>query len=56
VLESAKGIQSDYELGELLLTVIRRVPLDDAVRAAVRAAADLIGSQYDRRRVLEALQ
>jgi beta-lactamase regulating signal transducer with metallopeptidase domain len=55
VLESAKGIASDHELAELLLAVISRVPLDDAIRAAVRANADTIDSQYDRGRVYEAL-
>jgi beta-lactamase regulating signal transducer with metallopeptidase domain len=55
VLESAKGISSDHEMSELLLAVIRRVRMDDAIRAAIRADAETIGSQYDRGRVFEAL-
>ena len=55
VLESAKGISSDHELSELLIAVVQRVKMDDAIRAAVRADAQSIGSQYDRGRVFEAL-
>ena len=55
VLESAKGISSDHELSELLIKVIRRVRMDDAIRSSVRAAAETISSQYDRGRVFEAL-
>jgi hypothetical protein len=55
VLESAKGIASDHELAELLIAVIRKVKLDDAIKAAIRADAQTIGSQYDRGRVFEAL-
>jgi beta-lactamase regulating signal transducer with metallopeptidase domain len=55
VLESAKGIASDHELTELLLAVMSRVPMDEAIRAAVRANAGTIDSQYDRGRVYEAL-
>jgi hypothetical protein len=55
VLESAKTISSDHELAELVIAVIRRVRMDDTIRAAVRADAQRIGSQYDRGRVYEAL-
>jgi len=55
VLESAKSISSDHELSELLIAVIRRSRMDDAIRAAVRANAETISSQYDRGRVYEAL-
>lgn len=55
VLESARGISSDHEMSELLLAVMRHVRLDDAIRAAIRADAETIGSQYDRGRVYEAL-
>jgi beta-lactamase regulating signal transducer with metallopeptidase domain len=55
VLESAKGISSDHEMSELLLAVMRHVRMDDAIRAAIRADAETIGSQYDRGRVYEAL-
>lgn len=55
VLESAKGISSDHELSELLITVTRHVQMTDAVRAAIRANAQTIGSQYDRGRVFEVL-
>jgi len=55
VLESAKSISSDHEMSELLIAVIRRVRMDDAIRAAIRADAETIGSQYDRGRVYEAL-
>ena len=55
VLESARGIASDHEMAELLLAVMQHVRLDDELRAAIRAGAQLIGSQYDRGRVFEAL-
>jgi len=55
VLESAKGISSDHEMSELLIAVMRHVRLDDEIRAAIRADAQLISSQYDRGRVFEAL-
>ena len=55
VLESAKGISSDHDMSELLLAVMRHVQMDDAIRAAIRANAESIGSQYDRGRVYEAL-
>ena len=55
VLESAKTMSSDHELSELLLAVIGTVRMDDTIRAAIRAAAASIGSQYDRGRVFEAL-
>jgi len=55
VLASAKGISSDNELAELLLAVIQRVKMDDTIRAALRADAQSIGSQYERGRVFEAL-
>jgi beta-lactamase regulating signal transducer with metallopeptidase domain len=55
VLESAKGISSDHELAELLIAVTRHVQMNDAIRAAIRANAATINSQYDRGRVYEAL-
>lgn len=55
VVESAKGISSDHEMSELLLAVTRHVRMDDAIRAAIRANAATISSQYDRGRVYEAL-
>ncbi|HET8713157.1 MAG TPA: M56 family metallopeptidase [Gemmatimonadales bacterium] len=55
ILESAKGISSDHEMSELLIAVMQHVALDDDIRAAIRADAQLIGSQYDRGRVFEAL-
>jgi beta-lactamase regulating signal transducer with metallopeptidase domain len=55
VLESAKGISSDHELSELLIAVTRHAKMDDATRAAIRANAETISSQYDRGRVYEAL-
>lgn len=55
VLESAKGISSDHEMSELLIAVMRHAKLDDATRAAIRADAETISSQYDRGRVYEAL-
>src|SRR6185503_19276416 len=55
VLESAKGLSSDHEKSELLLAVIQHTKLDEGIRAAIRANAATIGSQYDRGRVYEAL-
>jgi beta-lactamase regulating signal transducer with metallopeptidase domain len=55
ILESAKGISSDHEMSELLIAVMQHVAMDDDIRAAIRADAQLIGSQYDRGRVFEAL-
>jgi hypothetical protein len=55
VLESAKTMGSDHELAELLIAVLQHAKVDDAIRAAVRASAGVIGSQYDRGRVYEAL-
>ncbi len=55
VLASARGISSDHELAELLIVVITQARLDDTLRAAVRASAETISSQYDRGRVFEAL-
>lgn len=55
ILESAKGISSDHEMSELLIAVMRHVTMDDDIRAAIRADAQLISSQYDRGRVFEAL-
>ncbi|MGE5800852.1 MAG: M56 family metallopeptidase [Gemmatimonadota bacterium] len=55
VLESAKGISSDHDMSELLIAVMRHVRMDDTIRAAIRANAESIGSQYDRGRVYEAL-
>jgi len=55
VLESAKGIASDHEMSELLVAVTHHVQMDDAIRAAIRANAESISSQYDRGRVYEAL-
>lgn len=55
VLESAKGISSDHEMSELLLAVMKHVKLDEPMRAAIRADAATISSQYDRGRVYEAL-
>ena len=56
VLESAKNLSSDHELSELLIAVIQRARMDDTIRAAIRADARSIGSQYDRGRVFEALE
>jgi len=55
VLESAKTMSSDHELSELLLAVISKVQMDDTIRAAIRANAASLSSQYDRGRVFEAL-
>jgi len=55
VLESAKTISSDHDKSELLLAVMKHTKLDDATRAAIRANAATIGSEYDRGRVYEAL-
>jgi hypothetical protein len=55
VLESAKGISSDNQLADVLIAVIQKVRMDDTIRAAVRADAQSISSQYDRGRVYEAL-
>ena len=55
VLESAQGISSDHEMSELLLSVMQHTKLDDATRAAIKASAESISSQYDRGRVYEAL-
>lgn len=55
VLQSAKGISSDYEMAQLLLAVIAKVTIDDAIRAAIRQDAQTLESQYERGRVFEAL-
>lgn len=55
VLATAKGLSSDHEMSELLIAVMQHAKLDDATRAAIRANAESIDSQYDRGRVYEAL-
>src|SRR5206468_3782475 len=52
VLTSAKTLNSDYELAELLVGVGGSYVLDDALRPAFFAAANNLGSDYEHGRTL----
>ena len=54
VLRAATNIGSDYELAELLVSLLREHGLPESVRADYEAALDTVGSRHERGRVLEA--
>jgi hypothetical protein len=55
MLEAAEGIDSDHELAELLVEAVRRRDLDAGSRDAFFAAVETLGSDFEQRRVLQAL-
>ena len=55
LLESASQIGSDFECATLLATVAPRLPRDEAVVAAYRAAMDTIDGDFERQRAAGAL-
>jgi beta-lactamase regulating signal transducer with metallopeptidase domain len=56
VLQSSRGIASDYEAATLLLRVAELVPIEGRVREAYEKAAESIGSDYEYGRVMKALR
>jgi beta-lactamase regulating signal transducer with metallopeptidase domain len=56
VLQSSRGIASDYEAATLLLRVAELVPIEGRVREAYEQAAESIGSDYEYGRVMKALR
>jgi hypothetical protein len=55
LLESAREIGSDFECATLLQTVAPRLPRDEAVVAAYRAALNTIDGDFERQRAAAAL-
>ena len=55
LLQSVRGMQSDHEQAEVLLSVLRSQRVDTMARPAFLAAADTIHSDYEQTRVLAAL-
>ena len=53
--QAGREIGSDFELAELLITAVRRGPLDDDARLAYVQAAGSIDSDFELRRALTAL-
>ena len=55
MLDAAGDISSDYELAELLIEVNTARPIDEAARPAFFKAANALHSDYEHRRVLDAV-
>lgn len=55
VREAGRRIDSDFELGRLLIAIAEHQPLDEAVRIAYVEAAGSIDSDFEHRRVLSAI-
>jgi hypothetical protein len=55
VFRCAAGIDSDYELAQLLIELVNRQKIDETNRAAFFQAVDTIQSDYERGRVLKAV-
>jgi len=54
-LKAAAGIESDYDLAEVLVDVVKEGGLSDRTAPSFFAALPHIGSDYDHRRVLQAV-
>ncbi|MBI2615042.1 MAG: hypothetical protein HYW52_05095 [Gemmatimonadetes bacterium] len=55
LLESSVGLQSDFELAEVLIAVAKAYPVNGRIRPAFLKAAEHISSEYQRGRVLSAI-
>jgi hypothetical protein len=56
VLETARGISSDFDAATLLTELVPHLPRDAAVIEAYRQTLDTIGNDFDRGRAAAALE